>query len=85
MSDEDETQSKWLAVIAKALCYICLQQAKLNEILEKVEFLQKLGLDRTEAAQVVGSTAGSIAVLRHRAKKRGKDGKAKKKKKKTRR
>jgi hypothetical protein len=74
MPDDDKLQSKWLAVIARALCYICLQHAKLEgkDVLERVEFLEKLGLDRAEAAHVAGSSAASVAVLRHLAKKREK-------------
>jgi hypothetical protein len=80
MPDDDKLQTKWLAVVARALCYLCLRHAKLEgkkDVLAKVRFLETLGLDRTEAADVAGSTAGSVAVLRHRAKERGKNGKAK--------
>ena len=80
MPNEEKLNANWLGVIARALCYICLQHEnfKGKDVLEKVKFLENLGLSRTEAAHVAGSTAGSVAVLRHLAKKRGKNGKAKK-------
>ena len=74
MSDARQVEAKSLATIAKALCFICLHEAKLaNEsVLTKADFLSSLGLDAADAAHVAGSTAASVAELRRRAKTKGK-------------
>ena len=74
MSDNIPLEAKWLETIAKALCFICLHQAKLDEksVLTKVNFLATLGLDTADAAHVAGSSAASVAELRRRVKNKGK-------------
>lgn len=75
----------WLPVIGKALAYICLQEAqrkepeKFESVLQRVEFLEGLGLTRDHAAQAVGSSAKSVSELHRREKKRKKNGTNKKK------
>jgi DNA-directed RNA polymerase specialized sigma24 family protein len=86
MADNQETNaSPWLAVIGKALAYLCLSRAierepnKYRELLDKVRFLEGLGLSAKDAAEALGSSSGSVRVMRHMRKKAKKDGKAKKK------
>lgn len=79
MSEDQHAEIKSPTTIAKALCYICLHQAKLENasVLNKVDFLAALGLDAAEAARVAGSSAASVAELRRRAKGRKASGKKK--------
>lgn len=83
MADERSEYAIWLPVIGRSLAYLCLQEArrseptKYKEVLEKVDFLEGLGLPAKDAAQAVGSTAESVRVAkfnRNKAKKSGKKG-----------
>ncbi len=83
MPEDDKSHSKWLPVIAKALCLISMHYAKMDDkpLLKKIDFLEQLGLGSADAAHVVGSSVDSVGVLRRRAKnKGGKNGSKKKKK-----
>lgn len=70
MNQDNDAQSTWLPVIAKALAYLCLQEAQRNEpekfdsVLKRVEFLVGLGLSQDHAAHAAGSSAASVRVLR---------------------
>lgn len=81
MPDDDR---KWLPVIAKALCFISMHHAKMDDkpLLKKVDFLEGLGLSPSDAASVAGSSVESVGVLRRRAKNKGGGVGTKKKKKK---
>lgn len=74
-------ETVWLPVIAKALCFMCMhtQGMQNKAVLEKVKFLESLGLSRAQAAEVAGSTAASVAELKRRAKSSGVIGGKKKK------
>jgi len=80
-----DASAAWLSVIGKALAYLCLQEAQRNEpekfdsVLEKVKFLQSLGLSRDDAAHAAGSSPASVRVLHSRGKTKAKNGSAKKK------
>jgi len=81
-----DASAAWLAVIGKALAYLCLQEAqrkdpkKFNTVLKQVKFLQGLGLSRKDAAEAAGSSAESVRVMHHQRKSmRTKNGPAKKK------
>jgi hypothetical protein len=82
VADTIEDEPHWLAVIGKALTYLCLQQARAKEpekfesVLQQVEFLEGLGMDQDGAAVVAGSTPASVRELRRL--KRNKSGKGKK-------
>lgn len=84
MNQENDAQSTWLPVIAKALAYLCLQEAqrkepeKFDSVLKRVNFLVGLGLSQDHAAHVAGSSAASVRVLHSITKsKKAKNGKAK--------
>ncbi|HRF10106.1 MAG TPA: hypothetical protein PL193_15885 [Xanthobacteraceae bacterium] len=81
---DTSAETVWLPVIAKALCFMCMhaQGVQKKTVLEKVQFLESLGLSRAQAAEVAGSTAASVAELKRRAKSSGVT-RGKKKKKKT--
>jgi hypothetical protein len=78
-------EAVWLSVIGKSLSYLCLEQAKKLEprkfdtVQKKVDFLLGMGLPKSDAAYVAGSTPASVAELARRAKKEGGRGKKGKK------
>ncbi len=73
-----DMSAQWLAVIGKSLALICLKQAekdnptKMASITAKVNFLKGLGLPQDDAAEAVGSSADSVAVMIRRAKAKSK-------------
>lgn len=76
-----QDDSVWLAVIAKSLASLCLRQAekenasKFKGVLDKVQFLETLGLPQDAAAEAAGSSAASVAELRRQAKNKRAKGK----------
>lgn len=75
MADSDP----WIAVIGKALAYLCLKQELGNAtIVEKAVFLEGLGVPRDEAAKMLGTTSKSVGEMLRQKKKGGKNAKAKK-------
>ncbi len=73
---------RWLPVIGKALAQLCLEARKGSEmtIAEKAQFLEGLGLDRKDVAEMLGTTYASISELLRQAKKKkgkGRGGKSK--------
>ncbi len=62
----------WQPFIGRTLAYLCLDAADMGSksVLERAEFLMKLGLPRLEAAVVVGSTDESLRVLAQQKAKR---------------
>jgi hypothetical protein len=55
----------WQPFIGRSLAYLCLERADMGSktVLEKAEFLMRLGMPRKEAALVVGSSDESLRVL----------------------
>ena len=83
MANEDSEYAMWLPVIARSLARLALERAtdrepdKYREVLDKVKFLEGLGLPQADAAEAAGSTAESVRVARYnksKAKKSGKKG-----------
>lgn len=70
----DNDGSNWLPVIARSLAYLCLKQARLDDkpMLDRAKFLNGLGLPRSEAAGLLGTTPASLAELQRQANKRKK-------------
>jgi hypothetical protein len=73
-----ENDKQWMAVIGKALAYLCVQQVAQNEpkrvpdVVAKVAFLEGLGIPTADAAAMLGTTANSVKTnLRAREKKKG--------------
>ena len=85
MANEESAEVIWLPVIGKALAYLCMKAAEKEEgfdgVLDRVEFLEGLGLPPVDAAVAAGSSKASVDELRRlqRNKKAAKYGKAKKK------
>ena len=68
MADNDDPQSTWLPVIGKSLAYLCMKSAeqagKFKTTLDRVAFLEGLGLTGADAAEAAGSTKASVDELR---------------------
>jgi hypothetical protein len=84
MADEEPKEyATWLPVIGRSLAYLCLDTAKrrdpdkYKEVLDKVKFLEGLGLPAKDAAEASGSTAESVRVSKYN-KSKGKNGTPKK-------
>lgn len=66
----------WMQVIAKSLASLCLKQAEKDDperfkgVLDRVRFLEGLGLPASAAAEAAGSSAASVNELRRLAKKK---------------
>lgn len=62
MVKESSRETDWTAVAAKAQAYQALHLAGLSEktVIEKARFLMILGLSRSEAAGLIGSTDESL-------------------------
>jgi len=84
--DADAGGAKWLAVIGRALSFLCLAQADLRDkgVAPQARFLENLGLSRKEAAQLLGTTEASITEMLSRQRRKAKGGRRGKGKKKTR-
>jgi len=81
---EGEGDRDWQAVIGRALAFICLAQTDLRDkgLVPQAEFLESLGLNRKEAAGLLGTTYESLKELMRPGRKKkagGKGGKGKKK------
>ena len=61
----------WLAIIGRALAFMCLDAAELREesLAKQADFLTALGLPNREAARMLGTSQESLRVLAHRARK----------------
>jgi len=63
----DETQ--WLATIGRALAFLCLSAADLRDkgLAEQGTLLEALGLSKSDAARLLGTSEDSLRVLLRRA------------------
>lgn len=87
MAEKDSEYATWLPVIGRSLARLALERAtdrepdRFKEVLDKVKFLEGLGLPTKDAAEAAGSTAESVRVARYnqsKAKGNGKKGSKKK-------
>lgn len=66
--------SSWLSVVGRCLAFLTLESAnrsgRLSTVLQKVDFLESLGLSTQDAAQIAGTTRASVRELRYQARKR---------------
>ncbi len=74
LADQDTAHQVWLPVIGKALSYLCMQNAEMGgkTKAEKAQFLEGLGLERKDVAQMLSTTYASITELMSQAKKKKK-------------
>ena len=72
MARPDSDGVDWSAVAARALAFQALQQSDIADkgLVEKAKFLMLLGLSRSEAAGLLGSTDDSLRVSMARVAKR---------------
>lgn len=78
---ELESDTTSLQIIAKCLCFLCLDQTDLRNgsLLDRAKFLQGLGLSRKDSAAILGTSDKSVAELERQAKKKGTKSASKKK------
>lgn len=86
MAEGSPDYATWLPVIGRSLAYLCLDIArrrepdKFKEVLDKVKFLEGLGLPQADAAEAAGSTAESVRVAKYNKSRANKSGKQSSKK-----
>jgi hypothetical protein len=70
----NEQDAPWMPVVAKSLAILAMHRAELgnSEVSVQADFLEALGLPRTEVARMLGTTAESLRVMSARRKKKGK-------------
>lgn len=74
--DSNSVLETWLPVIGNALAFLCLDKYaeknpdKTSSVLQKVRFLEGLGVPSKAAAGAAGSTAESVRVLKAKGGKR---------------
>jgi hypothetical protein len=61
----EATETDWTAVVARCLAYLCVQRSDAADkgLLEQATFLMNLGLPRSDAAALLGSTDDSLRVM----------------------
>jgi hypothetical protein len=71
MSGNDEERD-WQAVVARSAAFLALHGSGLREkdLATQGQFLERLGLPRREAAELLGTTAASLTELVSRAKRK---------------
>jgi hypothetical protein len=80
--DSTASEEAAFTVISRSLAFLCLHVAELRgkEVVPQAMLLESLGLSRADAARMLNTTAESIRVGLHKArKKKGGKGGAKKK------
>lgn len=65
MARAEAPEIDWSAVTARCLAYLCLQRSDAADkgVLERATFLMNLGLPRSDAAALLGSTDNSLRVM----------------------
>lgn len=73
MPDQEKEYQTWLPVIGRSLSLLCLSQVhgKNATIAEKAKFLEALGLDRKNVAELLGTSYGSVTELLRLHRKKG--------------
>ena len=63
--ESSEHRQDWLAVIGRALGYLCIQNSSLKDknLAQKALFLDSIGISKQEIAAMLDSTAASITEL----------------------
>ncbi len=82
--NEQNGDQPWLGVIGRSLAFLCLAQADLRDkdLASQAKFLEGLGLPRTDAAHLLGTTVASLGVLISISKRKKRNKHANKKKRK---
>jgi hypothetical protein len=68
----DDQTGEWLAVIGRALAFLCLSQADLRDkgLVPQARLLETLGLSRSEIARLLDTTDASLRELLSRERRR---------------
>ena len=76
LRNQDTTYQVWLPVIGRALSYLCMHNADMGSKAkgEKARFLEAIGLERKDVAEMLGTTYASITELMSQAKKKNRKG-----------
>jgi hypothetical protein len=55
----------WTAVIAGALAFLCVREAQMDgdSLVDQAKFLQRFGIPRPDAAEILGTTQKSLAEM----------------------
>lgn len=78
-----EAEETWLPIIGRSLAYLCMKsEAREGQGIQRsAQFLEGLGLSRSDVAAMLGTTPASIAEMHRQARqKKGKGNGSKKKK-----
>lgn len=64
LASTEPFETDWSAVTARCLAYLCLQHSDVQDkgLFERATFLMNLGLPRSDAAALLGSTDESLRV-----------------------
>jgi hypothetical protein len=64
LASTEPIETDWSAVTARCLAYLCLQHSDVQDkgLFERATFLMNLGLPRSDAAALLGSTDESLRV-----------------------
>jgi hypothetical protein len=83
--DAASAEAMWLPVIGRTLAYVCMKEPertkKFESVLDRVAFLEALGLPPADAAGAAGSSKASVDELRRQQRNRKPNGKKAAKKK----
>jgi hypothetical protein len=67
-NDAASAEATWLPVIGRTLAFLCMKEAertkKFDGVLDRVAFLEGLGLPAADAASAAGSSKASVDELR---------------------
>jgi hypothetical protein len=68
----DVPETDWTAVIARALGFLCVHQAGMQDetLLKQAEFLARFGIPRSEAAGLLGTSEKSLNEMERQQKAR---------------
>lgn len=79
MASTEPIETDWSAVTARCLAYLCLQHSEVQDkgLFERATFLMNLGLPRSDAAVLLGSTDDSLRVTLGKPPKKAKSKKSK--------
>ena len=83
MTENDVKGPDWQAVVARSAAFLALHSSGLREkdLATQGQFLERLGLSRRDAAELLGTTPASLTELMRQARKKkgGGGGRSKKK------
>lgn len=60
----------WTAVIARALGFLCVREAQMDgeTLVDQAKFLERFGIPRPDAAEILGTTPKSLAEMERQQK-----------------